>query len=204
VAAASIARQDAEAAHAELAAAQTHFMQVTRILWSARATDRDLIEANQSFAAATAAFQELAEPILALLAEQSDYRAAREALVRSQQDFNDVCSRTAAFSQERIVAGRVVLAAKARVARLESDAFGADPDVVAAKQRSLLAAQHLREPRAQLVQAVHQDPSYLAARRALDEATEKAAGADQQLAAAQKKLAEQAALRSADWFTVGR
>jgi hypothetical protein len=196
------ARDEAAAAKAELTRAQTHFMRVTRMLWSELETDRDLVEAQQARAAASAAYDELSKPILASLAEQSDYRAAREALTRAQQKCSEVYSHAGAFAQERVAAGQEVLSAKAVVARLENGALGADPEIAKVKQRIAAATQHLKDRHAQLVQAMHQNPSYVAPKQAMDDATTRAAAADQQLVVANNNLsvvlrtfADQAATR---------
>jgi hypothetical protein len=188
LASASSARNEAAAAHAELNKAQTALMRITRELWSAVARDRDLLEAEQAHAAAAATYREISKPILASLSEQSNYRAACDALARAQQHSNEVLARAGAFTDERVAAAGEVLRTKTVVSKLESDALCADPDILKAKERCSAAQQHLKEVRAHIVQLMHQNPTYMAALRAADEAVANAAAADQQLADANEKL----------------
>jgi hypothetical protein len=182
------ARKDASAARADLIKAQSDLNRITRSLQTQLDTDGPLADAANAVEAAKATYEELAQPIMASLAELAPYREARVALATAQQAADEVRARPEAGTEERFVAAKAVLDAKATVAQLENAALVNNPDVVNAKTNCLEAAQHLRATRLRLLQAIHQDPAYVAASQAVDDARERSAAADQQLAAAKQDL----------------
>jgi hypothetical protein len=184
-----IAQKAAADAHAELAKDQADLKRIARQLQGRVETSSDMVAAREAVIRAKAAYEVATKPVLAALAQRADYREACAALTRAQQDSGEVSSRVGASFEARVAAGQVVLNAKTAVSTLETLALDNDPAVTRAWSQCLAASGQLREVRARLEGAVHQDPGYVAACEVVDEAQDKVFVADKELAAAKQDLA---------------
>jgi hypothetical protein len=184
-----VAQKEAADAHAELAKAQAELKRTTRQLQAGLETSSDMVAAREAVVRAKTAHEVAAKPVLAALAHCDDYREACAALTRAQQNLAEVSSRVGASFEDRVAAGQAVLNAKTAVSRLETAALDNDPGVSQAWTQCVAASGRLREVRARLEGATHQDPTYFAACQAVDDAHDKVFVADKELAAAKQDLA---------------
>jgi hypothetical protein len=182
------ADRDAGVAYATLIRAQANLDRVTHALQIQMETSGPMTAAMESVASAKAAYDQAAEPVLAVVTDRSLDREARAALVRAQQEADQVRARANATTQERIAAAQAVLDAKVAVAQLENAALDGNSDVANTKKNYVDATQRLKEMRMQAWQALHQDPAYLEARRSLDDARERLISADLQVSDARQAL----------------
>jgi hypothetical protein len=203
-----IAQKEAADTHADLARAQADLNRLTRQLQRGLETSGDMIAAREAVVRAKSACEAASRPVLASLSMDADYRQACAALTSAQEKSAEISSRAGASFEERVAAGQAVLNAKAAVGRAEKAALDNDPEVVQAWSRCVAASGRLREVRARLEQAMRQDPIYVAASQAVDDAHDKVfaadkefAGAKQDLAAARDRVADKQAARQqvADW-----
>ena len=182
------AQRDAQAARAAYINAQSRLTQVTANLQIQLQNGSTLGDATNAVTAAKASFDAAAQPILESLAQNPDYRRAVDAVAQSQQNAAAVCASPNSGTDDRFAAAKAVLDVKASLTKLQDAALQTSSEVAAAKEKYLQANQQLKEVRAQLWQAIRQDPSYVAASQAVDDARDKSASADQQLAIARQNL----------------
>jgi hypothetical protein len=182
------AQREADAADAELVRAQGEWKRVARQLRWELEVSPYMIGAKEAANSAKAAYEAATKPVLDSLCQRADYCEACAALARARQPAPEFSGRAAASFEERVASAQAVLDRQAAVTSLERDAFNADPQVVYARGRRAAAAAHLRDVRARLLRALHQDPRYVAVCQALEDAEDKAIVADRQLAAAKLDL----------------
>jgi hypothetical protein len=182
------AQREADAADAEYVRAQGEWKRVARQLRWELEVSRDMVRAKEAVNGAKAAYETATKPVLASLGRRADYREACDALTRAQQSAAAAASHGGARFEQRVAAAQAVLDCKAAVTRLENEAFEGDAGVVNARRRRAASVAHLRDVRARLQRALQQDPSYVAASQALQDAQDRTIAADRQLAAAKLQL----------------
>ena len=199
----SKAEKEDAAARVELIKAQADLSSIVIRLRSELETSDEIVEATKAWYAARANYADLVRPILDSVVQRADHRDAAAALHRAQQTASVVCSRAGVTTEERVAVSQAVLAAKVTMGKIEGEALSSDIAVVKARQASLEAAQHLRDLRAQAVRSIQQDPGYLAAKQAVDDARAKVAVTDEKIATLQDRAAGQMGVRRgwADWTT---
>jgi hypothetical protein len=181
------ARREEAAACAELAKAQAELLGVTLKLRTDLESGSEFLQAAKAMYVATAHYAQLSKTVVASLVQRADYRDAAAALERAQQASADISSRADVTTEQRVSVSQALLAAKVAVANIQNEAINADISALKAKQSYLQAAQQVRELRAQLLKSVQQDPSFIAAKQAVDVARAKADVADEQFAIVQER-----------------
>jgi hypothetical protein len=182
------AQREADAADAELVRAEGEWKRVARQLRWELEVSRDMLSAKEMVTSAQAAYEAATRPVLASLAERADYREACDAVARAREGTAEVSAHNAASFEQRVAAAQALLNRRAAVSKLEREAFENDPEVAHARSRRAAAAAHLRQVRSRLQRAVQEDPSYVAASQAMQDAEDKASAAERHLATAKLDL----------------
>lgn len=183
--------------HEELARAQKALLTVTKKLSGDLVTHADFTQATAKVNSAKAAYTAAVGPVLAALKSRDDYQAAQATVDQAQQQVNSQQESPDTSGADRIAAGQQLINAKNAVSKIQNDAVAADSNAATAKGNWDAATAAIAALRRQFDDSVKQDPQYVSAKQAVDDARAKVTEADQALAAAKQDLAKQKQARAA-------
>lgn len=127
-------------------------------------------EAVADVAAAEKAYQAALAPVMATLSQQADYQAALAAKLQAREDLEKARRVSSFDSPEIIVLGRQLLACSSSVTQLEVQAVNNSSELQAAKLSLASARVDLECLRQQIEKLIPEQPDYVAAHQAVQDA----------------------------------
>lgn len=192
-----IAKAEDATAHSELNKAQTAISEITKKFQDAFNSRSDMVEATEKVANAKSEYDAAAAPVLAALTSSADYQAARATADEAKKYVDAVKADASSTPEMRMNAAKEALAAKDALTRRRTVALASDSKASSAKTKYSNATQALAALHQQYDDSLKQDPDYVSAKSAFDDARAKVTAADQKLAEARTAYARAISARNA-------
>ncbi len=191
------AKAEDQTAHSELTKAQTALSVITKKYQDAFNSRSDVVEATNKVASSKSAYDAAAAPVLTALTSSAEYQTARATADEAKTNVEQVKADSSSTPEMRVNAAKQALDAKDTLTKLRTAALTFDSKAASAKSDLTAATQAMAALHQQYDDSLKQDPDYVSARSAFDDAKAKATAADQKLAEAKSAYARAVAAHNA-------